>query len=94
MMYGFIGFGISVESILFVLLFVGYFLGIIFSFLSLGYDLHDGSMPHTSTCMYICWVTCKAQSFVDLMEVMIIGVGMGVCMPTGTCHRMSMGRIG
>ena len=28
------------------------------------------------------------------LEALIIGVGMGVCMPTGTCHKMSMGRVG
>lgn len=94
MMFDFISFGIRVESVLPVLLLVGCFLCIVFSFLSLCYDLRDGGAPHTSTCTYICWVTCEARSSVDLPEVMIIGVGMGVCMPTGTCCRMSMGRVG
>ena len=61
---------------------------------SLCYDLHDGGVPHTSTCAYICRVTCEAQSSMVLPEAMINGVGLGICMPTGTCHRMSMGRVG
>ena len=48
-MYDFVGFGIRVESILPVLLSVGCFLCIVFSFLSLCYDLRDGGAPHTST---------------------------------------------
>lgn len=94
MMYDFIGFGIRVESILLSCFQLGALFCIVFSFLSLCYDLRDGGAPHTSTYAYICWVTCEARSFVDLPEVMIIGVGMGVCMPTGACRRMSLGRVG
>ena len=94
MMYDFIGLGIRVESVLPLLLSVGCFLCIVFSFLSFCYDLRDGGAPHTSTRTNICWVTSESRSSVDLLEVMIIGVGMGVCMPTGTCRRMSMGRVG
>ena len=93
-MYDFTGFGIRVEFILPMLLSVGCFLCIVFSFLSLCYDLRDGGAPHTNTLVYICQVTCEARSSMVLSEVMIIGVGMGVCMPTGTCCRMSMGRVG
>ena len=94
MMYDFVGFGIRVESILPVLLLVGCFLCIVFSFLSLCYDLHDGGAPHTSTCAYVCQRTCGSRSSMPFLKVLIIGVGMGVCMPIGTCHRMSMGRVG
>ena len=61
---------------------------------SLCYDLHDGGAPHMSTCVYVCRRTCESRTSMVLPEVMIIEVGMGVCMPTGTCHRMSMGRVG
>ena len=94
MMYGSIGFEIRVESVLLVLLSVGCFLCIVFSFLSLCYDLRDGGAPHTSMCMYVCWRTCESRPSMSFLEVLIIGFGMGVCMPTGTCHRMSMGRVG
>ena len=94
MMYGFVGFGIRVESVLPVLLPVGCFLCIVFSFLSLCYDLRDGGAPHTSTCVYVCRRTCESRPSMPFLEVLIIGVGMGVCMPTSTCRRMSMGRIG
>ena len=73
---------------------LGVFLCIVLSFMSLCYDLRDGGMPHTSTCAYICRMTCESRSSISFLEVLIIGVGMGVCMPTGTCHGMSMGRIG
>lgn len=49
MMYGFVGFGIRVESILPMLLSIGCFLCIVFSFLSLCYDLHD-VVCHTQVC--------------------------------------------
>ena len=94
MMYGFVGFGIRVESVLPVLLLVGCFLCIVFSFLSLCYDLRDGGAPHTSTCTYVCRRTCGSRPSMPFLEVLIIGVGMGICMPTGTCRRMSMGSVG
>ena len=74
MMYGFVGFGILVESILPVLLSVGCFSCIVFSFLSLSYDLRDGGAPHTSTCAYVCRGTCGSQPSMSFLEVLIIGV--------------------
>ena len=94
MMYGFVGFRIRVESIFPMLLSVGCFSCIMFSFLSLCYDLCDGGAPHTSTCVYVCRRTCGSRPSMPFLEVLIIGVEMGVCMPTGTCRRMSMGRVG
>ena len=94
MVYGFVGFGILVESILPMLLSVGCFLCTVFSFLSLHYDLRDGGAPHMSTCTYICRRTCGSQTSVVLPKVMIIGVGLRICMPMGTHHWMSMGRVG
>ena len=94
MMYGFVCFGIRVESVLPMLLSVGCFLCIVFSFLFLYYDLCDGGAPHTSTCAYICRVTCESRSSVVLSKGMIIRVGLGICMPMGTRHWMSMGRVG
>ena len=102
MMYGIVGFGIRVESILPVLLSVGCFLCIVFSFLSLCYDLCDGGVLHTSmfvgglACLdvYLCQRTCRSRSSLVLLKVMIIGVGMGICMPTSTNRWMSMGRVG
>ena len=49
-------------------------------------DLCDGGVPHMSTYAYNCQVTCGAQSSVVLLEVMIIGVGLRICMPMGTDH--------
>ena len=90
----FVGFGIRVESVLLVLLSGGCFLCIVFSFLSLCYDLHDGGVPHMSTCAYVCQRTCESRPSMSFLKVLIIGFGMGVCMPMDTCHRMSMGRVG
>ena len=41
-----------------------------------------------------CQMTWESRSSVVLPGVMIIGVGLGICMPTGTHHWMSMGRVG
>ena len=90
----FVGFGICVESILLVLLSVGCFLLRCVLIRSLCYDLRDGGAPHTSTCAYVCQRTCGFRPSMPFLEVLIIGVGMGVCMPTGTCRWMSMGRVG
>ena len=94
MMYGFIGFVIHVEFVL-----PSYFqLGLLslhcILIQSLCYDLCDVGAPHTMTYVYISQRTCRSRPSVVLLKVMIIRVGMGVCMPTGTCHRMSMGRVG
>ena len=62
--------------------------------LSLCFDLRDGGAPHMSTCTYVCQRTCGSRPSMSFLEVLIIGVGMGVCMPTGTYFRMSMGRVG
>ena len=94
MMYGFVGFGIHVKSILPVLLSVGCFLCIVFSFLSLCYNLHDDVAPHSSMCVYVCQRTCESRPSMSFLEVLIIRFGMGVCMPMGTCHRMSISRVG
>ena len=61
---------------------------------SLCYDLCDGGVPHMSMYMYIYQVTYESQSFVVLPEVMIIGVGLGICIHMGTHSWMSMGRVG
>ena len=82
----FVGFGIHVESALPVLLSVGNFLLHCVLILSSCYDLHDGGAPHMSTCAYIFRRTYESQSFLVFPKVMIIGVGLGVCMPTGTHH--------
>ena len=63
-------------------------------FQSLCYDLRDGGAPHTSMCLYNCRRTCGSRPSVVFPEVMIIGVGLGICMPMGTHHWMSMGREG
>ena len=94
MMYGFVGFGIRVEYVLPVLLSVGCFLLHCVLILSLCYDLCDGGVPHTSMCAYVCRRTCESRPSMSFLEVLIIRFGMGVCMPTGTCRRMSMGRVG
>ena len=61
---------------------------------SLCYDLHDGGAPHMTMYVYIFQRTCGSQPSMVLLEVMIIRVGLGICMPMDTCHRMSMGRVG
>ena len=94
MMYGFVGFGIHVESVLPMLLSVGCFPFILFSFLSLCYDLHDGGASHMSPCAYVCRRTCGSRPSMSCLEVLIIGFGMGVCMPIGNFRRMRMGRVG
>ena len=47
-----------------------------------------------ATHVYICQVTWGARSSVVFSEVVSIGVGLGVCMPTGTHRWMSMGMVG
>ena len=94
MMYGFVGLASHVKSILPMLLSVGCFLLHCVLIQSLCYDLRDGGVPHTSTCTYICRRTCGSRPSMSFLDVLIIEVGMGVCMPMGTCHRMRMGRVG
>ena len=61
---------------------------------SLSFDFHDGGVPHMNTYAYICRVTCESRSSVVFSEAMVIGVGLGVCMPLSTHRWMSMGRVG